>query len=456
MYYENTIAAVATPAGEGAIGVVRLSGDRAAEIADRVFFADDKKPLVSARGYTVRLGRVRDADGRIIDRAIALVFRAPKSYTGEDVVEIQCHGGEIVLERTLRRLLDEGAEPAAAGEFTRRAFENGKMSLTEAEAVAELISASSRQGEAAAASLVDGELHRRTLEIKQQLIVIQSAIAAGIDFPEEDVEEVDTAELSTELANICSVLKRLVDSYESGRAVLRGIPVTIVGSPNVGKSTLMNLMSGYERAIVAPIAGTTRDVLEQRVRLAGLTLILSDTAGIHDSSDIIEQEGVSRAIKSMEQSALILAVFDNSRELSGDDKKLIERLKDRQTVAIVNKTDLDDKLDRRFIEDSFGNVVYISAMNPDSLPLLEQAIKEQSGAAKLSPDEPVLATERQRRCTAAAAVAVKNALDALRDNAFDAAYASISEAIESLCELDGENPVEAVLDEVFSRFCVGK
>jgi len=456
MYGNTTIAAIATPAGAGAIGVVRISGPEALGVAGKVFFADNARPLAGAKGYSARLGVVRAADGTLIDRAVALVFRAPKSYTGEDVAELQCHGGEIALAETLRSALDAGAEPASAGEFTRRAFENGKLSLSEAEAIAELISAASKQGEAAAAALAGGSLRRRTDDIKRELIEIQSALSANIDFPEEDVEEIDRAELSRRLLEIGGGLCRLINSYEGGAAILRGIPAAIVGSPNVGKSTLMNLLAGCERSIVTPIAGTTRDVLEQRVRLGNLTLILADTAGIRDAGDEIEREGVSRALRRIDESALALAVFDSSRALSSDDELLIDRLAGRRAIAVINKTDLDTELDCEALERRFENTIYISAKDSSSLETLERAITKAAGAASLSPDEPLLATERQRRCAVRANEAVAAAESALLDNALDAAFAMLFEAIDALCELSGENASEKVLEEVFSRFCVGK
>ena len=452
----DTIAAVSTPHGEGGVGIIRISGTKAAEIADRVFLARNKKRLSEGGGYSMRLGTVT-VDGKAIDDALALLFRAPKSYTGEDVVELQCHGGPVLLSQILRALVDAGARVASRGEFTRRALLNGRITLTEAEGIANLISADSRQGEAAAYAQSGGALLRETERQKGEVLALQSAIAAWVDFPEEDVEPVDSVLLIVQLKKLEESLQKLVDSYETGLVVLRGIPAVIAGSPNVGKSTLMNLLTGYEKAIVTPTAGTTRDVLEHRIQLGGTTLQLADTAGIRKSDDAIEVIGVSKAFERIEQSALVFAVFDNSRPLSQDDRDLMKRLDVRRTIALINKADLPTVLDSSEIESFFEKTVRISAIEPETLQVMNEVVARRLGTNNFSPDLPVLMNERQRSAATAALTAVCEALSAAENQMTpDVVFSLLDEALAALMELSGENVSDAVLDEVFSRFCVGK
>lgn len=452
----DTIAAIATPAGAGGIGIIKISGADAVAVADKVVRLKNGAALSSLGGFSARLAKVYERGGALIDEAVVLVYRGPKSYTGEDTVEIMCHGGEIVCERVLREVLACGAVMAGRGEFTRRAFMSGRISLTEAEAVVDLINAASKQGEAAAAALSDGALHRKIESMKERILALQAHITAWIDFPEEDVDDVDDELLVGELTALNDELTRLCDSFELGADLIRGVPTVIAGSPNVGKSTLLNLLAGAPKALVTPIAGTTRDVVEQKVRLGGTALLLADTAGIRESDDPVEQMGVALARQKLEQAGLVLAVFDSSRPLEPNDMALIENLRGRRVVAVVNKTDLEQKLDPAPIESAFGGAVYISANDPAALDALDNAVAEVLKTANLDPDEPVLANERQRGCAERARDAVAEALAAARAFTPDIVFALLSESLEALADLSGENVTETVLDEVFSRFCVGK
>ncbi|MEG2938671.1 MAG: tRNA uridine-5-carboxymethylaminomethyl(34) synthesis GTPase MnmE [Oscillospiraceae bacterium] len=452
----DTIAAIATPAGAGGIGIIKISGEDAFAVADRVVRLKSGEKLDGLPGFTARLGTVCDSAGHLIDEAVLLVYRAPKSYTGENTVEIMCHGGEVVCETVLREALQSGACMATRGEFTRRAFVNGRISLTEAEAVCDIINAASKQGEAAAAALVNGALNRKTESLKAKIIELQAHITAYIDFPEEDVDEVDSDELARVLSELQSELKKLCDSFELGTDIMRGVPATIVGSPNVGKSTLLNLLAGAPKALVTPIAGTTRDVVEQKVRLGGTTLMLADTAGIRDSDDLVESMGIELAKQKIDQSSLVLAVFDSSRPLDGNDRALIQRLKNKRAIAVVNKTDLQSEIDTNEIKQAFQHVVFISANDDNSLLLLDRAVAKAIKTDNLNTDEPILANERQRSCALRALELVEEAVNANDNLTLDVVFALLSEGLEALSELSGENASEAVLDEVFSHFCVGK
>ena len=295
-YLVDTIAAVSTPYGKGGIGVIRVSGPEAIEITDSIFRAYGRKRLAEGKGYSMRLGTISTGEVTI-DEVIVLLFREPKSYTGEDVTEIQCHGGPIVLEIIMKALSDAGARIALPGEFTRRAVVNGRISLSEAEGIYELISSVSKQGEQVAFSVSKGSLFQETMRMRALILDLQAAITADIDFPEEDVEAIDETELKKTLGSLRGSLLKLVESYETGLVMLNGIKTTIAGKPNVGKSTIMNLLAGYEKSIVSPIAGTTRDILEHQVQIEGVTLILSDTAGIHLAEDIVNRIGVEKHMK---------------------------------------------------------------------------------------------------------------------------------------------------------------
>ncbi|MEG0751729.1 MAG: tRNA uridine-5-carboxymethylaminomethyl(34) synthesis GTPase MnmE [Oscillospiraceae bacterium] len=452
----ETIAAIATPPGAGGIGIIRVSGKDAFAVAGRVFRANSGDSLDSLPGFTARLGKARDADGALLDEAICLVFHAPKSYTGEDVAEIMCHGGELVCDAVLRAVCDAGAVMADRGEFTRRAYLNGRLSLTQAEAVCDVINAASRQGERAAASLVGGALARKLDEMKGEIQSLQAQITACIDFPEEDVDEMDAGELFTRLNALVAELAALKGSFTLGADLIRGIPAAIVGSPNVGKSTLLNLLAGAPKALVTPIAGTTRDVLEQRVRLGGATLLLADTAGIRESDDEIERLGIELALRRANEASFIFAVFDSSRPLCADDYRLIERLHNRRVLAVVNKTDLAPAFEAAEIERAFPEIVFVSANDPSSLRELDSATARVLKTEALDPNAPLLATERQYRCAHLALEAAQEAANASAHTTLDVVYALLSEAHSSLCEMSGENAAESVLDEVFSRFCVGK
>ncbi len=453
----NVIAAISTPMAPAGLGVIRLSGTGAIEIASSVFKPfDDARQLTALSGYRAAYGRVADADGDI-DECIATVFRAPHSYTGEDVVEFSCHGGLYLLQRTLRALLAAGAKPAEAGEFTRRAFLNGKLDLTGAESVMTLIEANGRLAAKTALTVREGALYRRLTAVKDALIALQAQFSAFVDYPDDDIPELRVEALETELKNAKKRLENLLSTYDAGRVLREGIDTAIVGSPNVGKSTVMNLLSGCERSIVTPIAGTTRDVVEEVVRVGEVCLRLSDTAGIRETDDTVEALGVERSRRRLESAALILAVFDASRPLSADDLSLIEQLPVHGTIALINKQDLDKQIDDTIIKEKFAHTVELQAVSGAGLKELTAAIHAVTGIDRLNDAEPVLATERQRYCVCRAAESVTEALSALQSGmTLDAVSVSVDGAIGAVLELTGERATEAVVDGIFARFCVGK
>lgn len=453
---DTTIAAICTAQGEGGIGVIRISGDDSLQIADKVFKNINNKKVADMKGYTAAFGKVCN-NGEEIDEAVVLVYRAPHSYTGENVVEISCHGGIFITKQVLRAVLDNGAVPAQAGEFTKRAFLNGKIDLTEAESVIDIISAKSRSAARAALCVKDGALRRKIDKIKEDLLSQAAHLSAWADYPEEDIAEVSDDELFKTFNNAIKILQGLLDTYDSGQAVKQGIDTVIAGRPNVGKSTLMNLLTGCEKSIVTDIPGTTRDVVEDTVVLGDVILRLSDTAGLRDTEDRVEQIGVDRAKKRLEQCGLLLAVFDNNQILNDDDYELIKNAKNATTIAIINKIDLEQKLDTDFINDNFENVVYISAKSGECREELTKAVEKIAGTANLNPSEGILSNERQRLAVANALSSVEEAKSALDAGlTYDAVTVSLEDAISNLLKLTGESTSDEVIDRVFHNFCVGK
>lgn len=452
----NTIAAVCTAQGEGGIGVIRISGDDSLKIADRIFKNINNKKVTDMKGYTAAFGKVCD-NGDEIDEAVVLVYRAPHSYTGENVVEISCHGGLFITQQVLRAVLNNGAVPAQAGEFTKRAFLNGKIDLTEAEAVIDIISAKSKSAARAALFVKDGVLRRKIDKVKEDLLSQAAHLSAWADYPEEDIAEVSDEDLFSAFDNAINVLQGLLDTYDSGQAVKQGIDTVIAGRPNVGKSTLMNVLSGYEKSIVTDIPGTTRDIVEDTVVLGDVILRLSDTAGLRDTEDRVEQIGVDRAKKRLEQCGLLLAVFDNNLILSEDDYDLINSAKNTTSIAIINKIDLEQKLDVEYISNNFDNIVYISAKSDECREELTKAVEKVAGTANLNPSEGILSNERQRLAVLNALLSVKEAKSALEIGlTYDAITVALEDAISNLLELTGESTSEEVVDRIFHNFCVGK
>ena len=452
----TTIAAISTAVAAAGISVIRVSGPNAICICDGVFRAVSGRKLNEMKGYTCAYGAAYDEDEKI-DECIAAIYRAPHSYTGEDVVELSCHGGVYVTKRILRGLFDAGALPAEPGEFTRRAFLNGKIDLVEAESVMDIISARSRSAARAALSVKDGKLSRRIAGVKAALLNKAAHLAAWADYPEEDIPEVESGELTASLENAGEELSAVVRDFDSGRILKDGVDTVIVGKPNVGKSTLMNLLAGYDKSIVTSIAGTTRDIVEESVSLGDIVLNLSDTAGIRSTDDEIERIGVDKARARLDSAALILCVFDSSQELTADDRDIIEQIGDGPAVAVLNKADLGEAVDADEIKQHFRYVVRISAKNGEGLDSLIAAVKDICGAADIDTSSALIYNERQRSLAIKARDCVKEAMNAIDAGVtFDAVTVSIEEAIAALCELTGESVTDEVLDKVFHNFCVGK
>lgn len=452
----STICAIATPAAVGGISVVRISGERAFEVAEKVFKPASGKPVAKMTGYTAAYGKIYDGAERL-DDGVLLVFRAPHSYTGENICEISCHGGIYVTRRVMTACLKSGAEAAAAGEFTKRALLNGKMSLTQAEAVADLISAQGGQMLSCSNSQREGALYRRAELISEKIMDVSAQISAWIDYPDDDTPVVTEKWLSERLGDIKSELDKLLSGYDTGRMIREGISCAIVGKPNVGKSTIMNALSGIHRSIVSDIAGTTRDVVEETVNLGGAVLLLSDCAGIRETDDEVEKIGVEIMLQKLENADIVLAVFDGSRELSDEDSRLFKRLVGKTVIPIINKSDLETALDVTEVERRLGKPFIVSARDEDFTERLGREISARLDLDKLDASAGFLANERQRACVTKAANAVKDALAAVDAGITpDVIGVQLEGVLEAIYELSGKSVSDEVINEVFKRFCVGK
>ena len=452
----RTIAAIATPNAPGGIGIVRISGEDALTVAAKIFKSVSGKSVADSKGYCAHFGDVYDNNEKI-DEAVCLVFRAPRSYTGEDVAEISCHGGLYLTKRVLRAALNAGAAPAEAGEFTKRAFLNGKIDLAAAESVMALIGASGKQAAAAALNTLDGNLSREIKGVAQSIISICASLAAWVDYPDEDIEDTSAADMLPVFENAKKELSDIIRRYDCGRAVTDGVDAVIVGRPNVGKSTLMNMLTGFERSIVTDIAGTTRDVVEEKIVLGEIIMRVADTAGIRETENVVENIGVSLAKRRLERAELVLAVFDGSEPLTADDLDIINQSKGKKAIALLNKADLPLSADRQVIADSFEFVVELSASTGEGRDELEKAVAEICSTDEFNPNAACLTSERQRQCCVNALASIEDAIAAIGSGmTLDAVNVCADCAIDALLELTGEKATSAVVDEVFSRFCVGK
>ena len=453
----DTIAAIATPLAPSAIGILRLSGPEAIAVVDRVFTPGHGAPMSQRPDRALVYGALRDPEGQVIDYCLATVSRAPHSYTGEDTAELQCHGSPSALVLALDALFAAGARQALAGEFTRRAFLAGKLDLTRTEAIADLIHAESPAAVRQAAGQLGGALAVAIEEIYQSLTDLLAHFHAVLDYPDEDIEPFQAAEISRALQAAAGKLDQLAGSYRRGRALIEGVPCAIIGRPNAGKSTLFNALLGYDRAIVTPIAGTTRDVVEQAVQLGDIRLNLFDTAGLRQTDDPVEAEGVRRSWAKLAEAGLVLAVFDGSRPLTREDFDLARRCAGCRAIALVNKEDLPLQFDVEAIAPYFGMVIPVCCKEEGARKVIAAAVARLLGTGRIDPHAASLSGQRQLSAALRARDGVAGALEAL-DTGFglDAVSVCVDDALAALYDLTGENASDAVIDEVFEKFCVGK
>lgn len=473
-YLEDTIVAISTPTGEGGIGIVRLSGKDAIPIADKVFFPSKGRKLRDAKSHTVVYGFVIDsAKNEMIDEVIATVMKAPKTYTREDVVEINCHGGMLPLRTTLQLLLREGARLAEPGEFTKRAFLNGRIDLSQAEAVIDVIRAKTEQAKRLALRQLEGRLSAKITDMRDKVTELCMHIEAYIDFPEDEIEVIEKGDLLDSMRSIGRELLSISKRYNEGRFFREGVSTAIVGKPNVGKSSLLNSLLQKNRAIVTEMPGTTRDVIEDYLNINGLPLRIMDTAGIRKTHDLAEIEGVRRSLKAIADADIVLAVLDAGRPFDEADKEVIDKVKDKRAVIVINKSDIERQIrDTSHISESMYQkvnanmgcvpnfpIVKVSALKGDGIDDLKDAIYSLCiTAGKASDAEDIIITNlRHRQSIDRALKSLKDAEDALKRNEpLEVVALFLRESLDSLGEIIGAVTTEDILNKIFSEFCIGK
>lgn len=455
---QDIIAAIATPVGPGAIGILRLSGPGAAKLAARCFRPLGKKPLEAHPVRTLVYGDLLDREGQAIDRCLCTYSLAPESYTGEDTAEFHCHGSPMVLSLGLEALFAQGARQAGPGEFTRRAFLNGKLDLAQAEAVGDLLEARSREGARHAAGRLSGALSRRVGEIYSALVDVMAHFHAVLDYPDEDIDPFRMEELSATLTQQQQALDALLATCRRGRQLQRGVSCALVGRPNAGKSSLLNALAGYDRAIVTDIPGTTRDTLEVEVELGGVPVRLIDTAGLRQSDDPIERMGVERSRRAMEEAELILVLWDSSVAPTQEDGELLEQaLSLAPTILIHTKTDLPSGPVPFLNLDPMPPVVELSTKTGEGLETLEQAVAALFPRDSQVPYGQLLSNQRQEEAARRARDCICRAREALELGITpDALLTDVEQALQALGELTGQSVAEDVTARIFQRFCVGK
>lgn len=456
----DTISQIATPPGAGGIGIVRVSGADALDIARAVFRPARGGELGEMASYTARYGHIVAADGAVIDECVLLCMRAPHSYTGEDTAELQCHGGTAVLREVLLRTWEAGARPAEAGEFTKRAFLNGRLDLARAEGVMELIAAKSARAARAARERAAGALSSQIKGIRARLLGAVAHIEAGIDFPEDDIPEARTAALAADIAAASEDVARLLAGAEAGRILREGLKTVIVGRPNVGKSSLLNALLGMERAIVTDVPGTTRDVIEEQILVDGIPLRLLDTAGLRAAEDAVERIGVARTEEQIADAELVLAVFDGTAPLTAEDCALMERLRDAAADIIVlcNKEDRTPVLTVADFAALNAPVLFISARTGTGLDALRSAIADIALRMEGDLGDGALPNkERETEALVRAAAHLRAAEETLAaDMGTDFVSIDLRAAYEILGEILGETVDADLIDRIFSEFCIGK
>jgi tRNA modification GTPase len=443
----DTIAAAATPPGEGAIAVIRLSGPKAFEIAGSVFTG----PVSTFPTHTAHYGKIIGNDGEPIDHVLLLVMKGPKSYSGEDTVEISCHGGSLIVRRILERLYEAGARPARPGEFSLRAFLNGKIDLAQAEAVQELIAAKSERAAEQARSQLEGALSKKVAEFQTELTGLAAILEAWVDFPEEDLEFTPFADMIADLEKILAKMEKLKTTFHDGKALHEGLSLCLLGSPNVGKSSLMNALLGVERAIVTEIPGTTRDLLQEDYRLGGLHFRLIDTAGIRETEEAIEKEGIRRSQKAMREADLILLLLDASRPLGPGDRELLQTAPPEKTIVVWNKIDIGHP-------DRAISPIGISAKERFGLDLLQEAIEKLIWKNGPPSKEEVVITRLRHFQALSSAIEACQACIAGLQKGISAEFASsdLRASLNELSTILGRNVTEDILSAIFSKFCLGK
>ena len=445
--------------GIGGIGIIRMSGEKTFEILEKIFKPKTEQKIEEIKGYTIKYGHIIENE-EIIDEVLVSYFKGPKSYTTEDMCEINSHGGNIIVKRILELCLKNGAELAEAGEFTKRAFLNGRIDLVQAESVIEVINSKSQKEAKTGMNQLEGKLSKKIKEIKQEILDTLVNIEVTIDYPEYDVPEVEDAETLGMLESVLTKLRKLENSFDNGKIIKNGIKTAIIGKPNAGKSSLLNAILNENRAIVTEYEGTTRDTIEEMVNINGIPINLIDTAGIRETEDYVEKIGIEKSREMAENADLIIAIFDSSRELEKEDIDILEMIKNRKSIILLNKVDLESKIsigDER-LKNASPNIIKISALNKIGLEELENKITELFNLSEINLNDDLIITNIRHKNLIGQAI--KNAEDARialnQKMPLDIVTIFVKNIIASMDEITGEIASEDIINEIFSKFCLGK
>ena len=456
---DDTIVALSTMAGEAAVNIIKISGDNSIKIVDKIFAAKSKIKLCDLKTYSLSYGNIF-FNNEIIDEVLVSIMRAPGSYTREDVIEINCHGGLVPVSRILDLILANGARLAHPGEFTKRAFLNGRIDLSQVEAISDIIRAKTENSLKIAANNLSGALSSEIKTIRKELLDLIINIEASIDFIEEDLETLPYDDILTVTKNISIRLIEMINNEVKGEIIKNGIKIAIVGKPNVGKSSLLNLIAKKEKAIVTAIPGTTRDAIEEIIYLNGIPVILTDTAGIRESKNVIEKIGVSRSIGEIEKADILIIVIDNSKNLTDDDIGILKKIKGKKHIVCLNKIDVKPKINKSDLEKYVSKeaIIEISVLKNKGIERLEEKIRDLTiGREKFDLEEKIIINKRQKVLISDAREAVASAITAMEKRmSVEFLSLDLKRALDLLGEVTGENISEEILNGIFNKFCVGK
>lgn len=457
----STIVAISTAPGIGGIGIIRMSGKDSFKILEKIFIPKKKEEIANIKGYSIKYGNIVDnLNNKIIDEVLVSYFKAPKSYTTEDMCEISSHGGQVIMKQILEICLKNGAELAEPGEFTKRAFLNGRIDLSQAESVIDIINAKTSKEAEASLNQLNGFLNKEISKIKQKIYSIMVDIEASIDYPEYDIEEVSNLKALNILNDVKSDLIKLENSFSNGKIIKEGIKVAIIGRPNAGKSSLLNAILREERAIVTDIEGTTRDTIEESISIEGIPIKIIDTAGIRNAKDIVEKIGIDKSKEIAEKADLIIAIFDSTKELTSEDEEILKIIKDKISIVVLNKIDLKGKITRNNEKISKINkdIIEISALNNEGIDKIYEKISELFNLNKIKVDDSAIITnERHKNEITKSIKNIDKAIQTLNENLpMDVITVYIKETLENLGNITGESVSEDIINNIFAKFCLGK
>lgn len=459
MFIDDTIVAIATAPGEGGIGIIRISGPKSLEVAEEIFFSMSGKKISEYPARTLIFGNIKDGDKKI-DEVLVAYMKGPNSYTAEDVIEINCHGGFISVKRILELVLSKDVRLAEAGEFTKRAFLNGRIDLSQAEAVIDVINAKTDKAHEVAENQLDGSLSNRIREFREKVTELLAQVEVAIDYPEEDIEFIAYTTLEEKTRELNKDIKKLYETSESGKIFREGLKTVIVGKPNVGKSSLLNSILGENRAIVTDIPGTTRDVIEEFVNIKGIPLKIVDTAGIRETDDVVEKIGVEKSMASFDTADLIIMVVDSSSELSEEDREILEKVQGKETILLLNKTDLPQVIDEEEVKKYVNeeNIIKISALHNEGIEDVHDRIEAMVYKGDIKSSSNVIITNsRHKDALYRAMKSAEDAMRAIEDRMpLDFVEVDLKNIWDYLGYINGDTVSEDLLDNIFHNFCIGK